>query len=548
MLRVLELRDFALIDELTLELRPGLNALTGETGAGKSIIVDALSQLAGARADPGFVRAGCASALVQGEFDSAGSAVALGRKLQAEGRSSARIDGELVTVAELSETARQLISVHAQHASHELADPARHIRLLDRITGEDGASLLAGYRLVHTEWIRSRDRLARLRETARERVQRLDTIGRQLEEIQAAGLVPGEEEELRARLGALRNAEAITEGVSAAVDLLLEAEPSAVSSLIEAHRALQGAARHSGEIATLMAELVSSLESVQATATELDAFLGGFDTDPGELERAESRLARIESLRRKYGEDVQAILAHAAALGRERDELAALDDDISTLEAGVSGLRREVEAKATRLSSVRRTAADRLNREIVPLLASLGMRDARFGTDFRSLDQPGPSGTDRVQFVFSANAGEPLADLALIASGGELSRLLLALHLLVGAEQPVLVFDEVDAGTGGQAAVSIGALLKRLAAGRQVLVVTHLPQVAAWADTQYHVSKQEVGGRTLTRVTLLEGESRVEEIARMLAGAVTDNSRRAAQELLGRSTEAQAAEASGYTE
>ncbi len=548
MLRVLELRDFALIDELALELRPGLNALTGETGAGKSIIVDALSQLAGARADPGFVRSGSTSALIQGEFESTSGTQTLGRKLQAEGRSSARINGELVTVAELAEAARQLIGVHAQHASHELADPARHIRLLDRITGEAGASLLTAYRLVHTEWVRSRDRLARLKETARERAQRLDTISRQLEEIKGARLVQGEEEELRARLGALRNSEAITEGVSAAVDLLLEAEPSAVSSLVAAHRALQGAARHSDEVATLMAELVSSLESVQATAAELDAFLAGFDTDPGLLEKAESRLARIESLRRKYGEDIEAILEHAAALQGERDELAGLDDDISTLEADLIDLRTQVDAKAAQLSSVRRAAAEGLDREILPLLADLGMREARFGTDFRVLQQPGPSGTDRVQFVFSANAGEPLADLALIASGGELSRLLLALHLLVGAEQPVLVFDEVDAGTGGQAAVSIGALLKRLAAGRQVLVVTHLPQVAAWADTQYHVSKQELGGRTLTRVTLLEGEARVDEIARMLAGAVTDNSRRAARELLARSSEAHSTSASAYTE
>lgn len=531
MLTLLELRDFAIISELNLELSPGLNAFTGETGAGKSILVDALLQLGGARADLGFIRAGAGSALIQAEFSDAPVA-SLARRLQASGRSTARIDGEVVLVSELAASAVDLIAIHGQHAALSLSDPLTQLQLLDRLLKAAGARQLADYRTAFSEWREAGRQLKELRQASQERARRVSVIQFQQTEISDAALQPGEQEKLLDSLSELRNSEAIVSGAGQALTLLNETDSSVLVHLGVAVRQLDHASRHSETLATLAAELRAAHDSLHATTAEVDAFLADFRANPAQLEATERRLAQIEGLQRKYGDSIDEVFVFQTALAAELQLLQHSDEDIHALEQRIAALDRQLDELGGAVSAERTDAAARLAAGVNRFLGRLGMPAAQFSVRLDPLSPRGRHGLERCVFEFSANAGEPLVELAATASGGELSRVLLAINLVAGSEQPTVVFDEVDAGTGGRAALAIGELLQQLARDRQVLVVTHLPQVAAFAHTQYHVTKSEQGGRTLTSVHRLEGEERVRELARMLSGKVTHASLTAAGELL----------------
>ncbi|MEX2534685.1 MAG: DNA repair protein RecN [Trueperaceae bacterium] len=536
MLNALELKDFAIVDELRLELAPGLNALTGETGAGKSILVDALALLVGARADSGMIRAGCSSALVQGLFHGeVSNGVGLSsaaRRLQAEGRSSARVDGELVTVTEMSERVGAVVAVHGQHAAQALAQPEEPRRRVDRLLSADELETLAQYRESFIEYQRTKRTLAELGAAARDRERRRDTLRFEIDEIDAARLQGGEEEGLRERSVSLRHAERIVQNSAQALTALAEGERSALALLASAARDLGAAARHHPYLVSLAAELHDTRAAAQATSDEIESFLSDFEVDPLELDRVEARLAKIEALQRKYGETVEAVLAYRQGAADELERLESADLDAAELERRRAELVEELGALGKRLSSARRRAGEQLGREVAGLVAQLGMREARFEVRLEELEQPGPHGLEHPRFAFSANLGEPLGDLAAIGSGGELSRVMLALDVTTGSDKPVLVFDEVDAGIGGQTARAVGSLLKRLSRDHQVLVVTHLPHVAAFADAQYFVEKRAKDGRTVTRVHRLEPHEREQELARMLSGNVTEASLRNARELV----------------
>lgn len=532
MLTLLELKDFALFSSLELRLGPGLSAFTGETGAGKSILVDALLQLSGNRADSGLIRSGSSAALIQAEFSDVSDTVTLARRLQDSGRSTARIDAELVTVAELTQRSRSLLAVHGQHAAFELTGTGNHLRILDRLLGSAGLHALEAVRKLHAERQDIARQLTELNRSEQERARRLDSLTWQLDEIEAAKLREGEEEELRSRLNELRNADSVAEGAALAFSLLADSEGSATDLLITAQKNLANAARYSSALAPLAGELAEAGASVQAIAAEVEEFLAGLVNEPGELERIQARLALLESLQRKYGSSIAEVLAFAAGLREEKDQLGRADSLISGFSERLEQLDVELHAAARVLSRERSAAAGQLEARMGGYLGDLGMDAARFEVGFSQLEAPGANGAENVRFLFSANPGEPLKDLSQVASGGELSRLLLALNLVTGSDQPVLVFDEVDAGTGGRAAIAIGRLLRRLAEGRQVLVVTHLPQVAAFAEHQFHVEKLREDGRTVTRVRELDRQGRREELARMLSGQVTEASLHAADELL----------------
>ena len=536
MLDALELKDFAIVDELRLEFGPGLNALTGETGAGKSILVDALTLLAGARADTGMIRAGCPSALVQGFFtDEEGQEFTASRRLQAEGRSSARIDGEVVTVTELAERLGALVAVHGQHAAQALAQADEPRRRLDRLIDDTGRSSLHRYRELYQELQRDRRRLEELRASGRERERRLDILRFEIEEIDGARLRPGEEPELRERSERLRHAEKIVQNAASAHALVSDGERSALALLATATRDLENAARFHSDLAPLAGELAEASRALQATGAEIESFLADFDIDPAELDRVESRLAAIEALERKYGESVEAVIAYRNEAAAELERLESADYDAEELQRRVERLGEELATLGAAISTARRAAAGSLDAQVTELLAQLGMAGARFEVRLEALAEPGPFGFERIRFDFSANPGEPLADLAASASGGELSRVMLALDVVTGSDKPVLVFDEVDAGIGGKTARAVGSLLQRLSREHQVLVVTHLPQVAAFADAQYYVEKQGKEGRTVTRVHRLEPHEREQELARMLSGNVTEASLRNARELVAES-------------
>lgn len=536
MLNALELVDFAIIDALRVDFSPGLNVLTGETGAGKSILVDALTLLIGGRADARVVRAGAASALIQGFFEGgpegSGEDLVTARRVQASGRSSARIRGELVTVAELAEHGGESIAIHGQHASQTLLSSTEQRRLLDSLLDDKAQTTLTRlgerYRRLG-EVVRE---LETLQASLRERARQLDMLTFQVTEIDGAKLRPGEEEEIRRELESLRHAERIVQGSAGAIERLSEGEPNVLALLAEAVQGLENAGRYHATPAALAAELRSALDSVQATSAEVEGFLGDFGGDPERLEGLERRLSLIEGLKLKYGSSVAEVLAFFEEAQTNLARLENAEGNLAVLQEEREALGLELDTLATSLTEARRQTAQTLSAAVTRELRPLGMTSAVFSIETEPLPDVTANGRDRVTFRLSANLGEPPGLLSAVASGGELSRVMLALNVVTGTEQPTLVFDEVDAGLGGETARTVGELLKRLAAGHQVLVVTHLAQVAAYADAHFKVEKREHSGRTLTHVTRLSGGAREAELARMLSGAKTKTALAHARELL----------------
>ncbi len=531
MLHTLELHDFAIVDRLELTLAPGLNVLTGETGAGKSIVVDALELLTGARADAGMIRSGCDASLVQATFV-AGGVESASRRLAQNGRHSARVDGELVTVAELEERVGSLAVVFAQHAAQELQSGAAQRRQLDRLLTEAERALLDRFRDGFERSSALQRRLAELREAERERSRRLDALTFQIAEIDAAKPTALEHAELLTELATLQHAERVVQGGAAASQLLSLGEPSALALTAEALKELQAAGRYVGQLADLAADLKEALAALSAVSAEVEAFVGDFEADPKRLDAVQARLAALEALTRKYGPELTDVLAYRKDAAAELAELEGADEEIARLEGEAAALELELGELARQLTAARRRAAGVLGEGVEPLLRQLGMPKARFEALVAPSQRRHRFGQDDVLFVFSANAGEEPAPLASVASGGELSRLMLALNLVTGSDVPTLAFDEVDAGVGGATANHIAAMLGRLAEQHQVLVVTHLAQVAAYAAAHFVVEKGEESGRTVTRVRQVHAEERPTELARMLSGKVTEASLTHARELL----------------
>ena len=452
--------------------------------------------------------------------------------MQASGRSSARIGGELVTVAELAERGAQRLAIHGQHASQTLLGNSEQRRLLDNLLDGAAQAALTRCGARYRRFTQVTRELAALQGALRERARQLDVLGFQVSEIAAAKLQQGEEEAIRTELESLRYAERVIQGSAGAVERLSEGEPNALALLAEAVGSLESAGRYHAAPAALGAELRGALESVQATAAEVESFLSDFDGAPEQLETLERRLSLIETLKLKYGSSVEEVLAFYAQAEAEMTRLLYAEDDLAQLQKEQGELASELAALADALTNARQQAATKLSEAVTRELRPLGMTNAQFGVQLTALPDHTAYGRDKVTFLLSANLGEPPAPLSNVASGGELSRVMLALNVVTGSEQPTLVFDEVDAGLGGETARTVGGLLKRLAGHHQVLVVTHLPQVAAFADAHFKVEKREQGGRTVTRVVPLTGAHREAELARMLSGARTKTALAHARELL----------------
>lgn len=555
MLVALELRDFAIIDALRLEFAPGLNVLTGETGAGKSILVDALTLLIGGRADAKAVRAPAQSALVQGFFspgqfsphqksspapsphpeELAAAPQVAARRVQASGRSSARLDGELVTIGELAQWGAARFAVHGQHASQTLLANPEQRRLLDDLLPPHAQADLVRCGDLYRRLTQLERELAALQGAARERARRLDILQFQVAEIDHAALRAGEEEQLKREVESLRFAERIVQGSAGALQALSEGEPDALTHLAAALRELESAGRYHQTPAALAGELRDALTSVQAIAAEVSGFLDDFERGEGQLETLEARLTLFESLKLKYGDSLEAVLGYRDEAARELETLQNAEHGAAQLESERNALTGELETLAEHLTRARRRGAERLSEAVSLELRPLGMPDAEFRVQLDALPELSAHGRDKVTFLLRANLGEPAAPLAAVASGGELSRVMLSLNLATGSDLPTLIFDEVDAGLGGATARTVGLLLKRLAARHQVLVVTHLPQVAAFADVHFRVEKRELEGRTVTRVERLSARARESELARMLSGASTEAALAHARELLAES-------------
>ncbi|HEY7969050.1 MAG TPA: DNA repair protein RecN, partial [Candidatus Limnocylindrales bacterium] len=552
--RLLELSvvDLALIDRLRLELEPGLNVFTGETGAGKSLLIDALGLATGARADTTLVRHGAEAARVTALFDRLPEPLIAAREVSAAGRSTARLDDEPVTAARLGEVTGRLVEIHGQHDQQRLLDERWQRDLLDAFGGHD--TLRTATAAAVDRWRENRTLLGTLELDPRELTRRLDLAEHEANEIAAARLRPGEADEIRGRLEAARHGETIARGGATATEALAGEEGSARERIAIATREIRDLghldARYeplAERLAGLEAELVDVVESVRDLAESLDH-------DPAELDRLSERLSAIHALERRYGDDEAAVIAHGERAMAEADRLRGLDDERALRQADDARLLERVAAAAADLSAARRTAATRLGGAVDAVLVELGFPSGVFevGLGRRPAEDDEPavevdgdalafdaSGIDQIVFRLAPNAGEPSRPLARIASGGELSRVALAIRQVLAEadDTATLVFDEIDTGIGGRSADPIGRSLWLLARRHQVLCVTHLPQIAAHADAHFRIAKRERDGRTVTEVVRLEGEDRVREIGAMLGGEVAAKSEAAlasSRELLDR--------------
>ncbi|ALW88957.1 DNA repair protein RecN [Deinococcus actinosclerus] len=520
----LEVRSLATIRTLDLTFQAGLSVFTGETGAGKSIIVDALGLLLGSRANTDLIRSGEDDLLVTGHW---GDEIA-SRRVTAHGRSTARLDGEVVSLRELQEWAQRRLTIHWQHSAVSLLTPANQRALLDRQVDAQHAE----YGLAYRDWQEARSRLERLRATERERARQLDLLQFQAREIAEVGPQLGEEEPLQTDLTRLANLDTIAQSAAGALHLLSDGDENALGFLNEAVRALNAGVRFDDTSAQLQGELREAVASIQAVVGELRGVAEDQAPDPEELARVEARLGALGKLRAKYGPSLEDVLEFHAQVEVELADLTRDEQDAGTLDAEVEALRARVQAAGERLDAARRERAAPLADELLAVIRQLGMPHARLAFHLGALSEPGPHGLSDVTLHFNANPGEDLAPLADVASGGELSRVMLAISTVLGADTPAVVFDEVDAGIGGSAAHAVADQLRALAAARQVLVVTHLAQIAARADHHYKVEKSVEDGRTVSRVRLLTPDERLEEIARMLSGNTSDAALTHARELL----------------
>jgi len=539
MLRELRLRNFAVVESVTVAFATGLNVLTGETGAGKSILVDAIVLVRGGRAQTDVIRADAETATVEALFalggadaarsvlDEAGLAaddngdIVVRRELARSGRHRAFVNDSPVTVGLLERLGDALVEVHGQHEHQRLLEPVRQLELLDRFADtEEAAARVAALYAKHRA---AGEEAERTRAAARDRAQREDLVRFQVSELDAARLRVGEEDELRGELRRLQHAERFTTGLAEAAALLDDAPQSASEQLARALKLVQ-------DLGRLDAMFAAPAEAIDAARIQVDEALAtvrrlrdGVVAEPGRVDAIHERLDALARLRRKYGDGEEAMLRFRAEAARELDRLERHDELIAEQERLLGGLRSELETAATALSERRRTAAGRLGGHVERTLRALGMDRAVFEVVLERLPEPGPRGADRVELRISTNPGEEPKALARVASGGELSRTMLALKsVLARADRvPVLVFDEVDAGIGGRVASVVAQTLSTAAAGRQVLCVTHLPPIAALADHHVQVTKSLRGGRTRVAVAALTGDGRVEEIARMLGGATT---------------------------
>ena len=552
MLSLLHIENIALIQSADIRFEPGFNVLTGETGAGKSIVIDSIGAVLGERTSRELIRTGAKSALVtavftqvpplpwldENGFPTGEEELLLQRELQGDGRNVCRIDGKLVTVAQLRELGRQLLNIHGQHDGQQLLDPASHLGYLDQFGGCQ--PLLESYQEAYRKWHDIRREMDKLQMDEAERSRRVDTLNYQIQELERAQLKAGEDEELSARRTLLRSAGRLMEAVQSAEFALSgdEDRDGACSLIAQAEGEVQGVSSISPELSELSEKLTALRCAADDAADTLRDLSRSFDFSPGELDQVEERLDLLYRLRKKYGPTVEDMLSYLERCRKELDQIQYADDTLARLEKDLKKAQKEAARRGEVLSQARREAAGALQARVQEELRQLDMPKVQFQTEFTpkggeaGMDE---TGLDEVQFLMSANLGEALKPIQKVASGGELARIMLALKnvLAEGDQIGTLVFDEVDTGVSGRAAQKVAEKMAQVARGKQVLCVTHLPQIAAMADTHFSVQKGEREGRTYTRLERLDRSQRREELARLIGGAsITPSLLESAGELL----------------
>lgn len=548
MLSVLHIENIAVIEQADITFDAGFNVLTGETGAGKSIVIDAISAILGERAYRDVIRTGCDKAFVSAVFTGIGpldwftenqveyqpEELLIQREIWLDGKNVCRVNGRPVTVALLRKLGIQLINIHGQHDSQQLFDEANHLRYLDLFAKDEAE--LAAYTAAFETVQQTRAEIRRLSMDESEKLRRVETLRYQIEEIEGAKLKPGEDEQLEALRKRLQNSEKMKSGLCAAVNALYGGEDSdgACSLLTDAERSLGSLCRFDESLEPLQTRLTDAAYLIRDITEELRDLRDSLSFSEGELEQLEERLDVIHKLRRKYGATCVDILEFLEKCRRELDEIEFSSDRLEQLQKHLEKQEAKAKKAGLALRKIRKTAADALAERILSELAQLDMPKVQFVCQFEELELTA-TGMDEVRFLMSANVGEDLKPMSKVASGGELARIMLALKNVLAEQDhvPTLIFDEVDAGVSGQAAQKVAEKLCQVARTKQILCVTHLAQLAAMAHTHLYISKAVRKGRTYTSVTPLDMEGRKQEIARIIGGAViTDTTLKSAEEML----------------
>ncbi|HEX5564114.1 MAG TPA: DNA repair protein RecN [Sporosarcina sp.] len=554
MLSEISIHNFAIIEHLEVTFEEGLTVLTGETGAGKSIIIDAVQLLAGARGSQEFIRHGAKKAELEGMFtiddehhpvfeklsefgiECEDGSIILRRDLNANGKTTCRVNGKLVTIASLREIGSQLIDIHGQHDNQELMHEKRHIHLLDQFAGSHLAEAHSNYIDIYHQYTKLKRRLETANENEQQVAQRIDLYSFQLKEIDSAELVIGEEEELEEEKLKLQHFNRIFERLNTAYESIsgdnhaLDWVGSAMSDLEDAASIDKDLESHSEIIST-------SFYSLQDTAHELKSIIDRMEYDPTRLPIVEDRLAMIVSLKRKYGATIEDILLYREKIADDLDQLLNRDERLGQEQEKLAQLEKDLEVEANELSIIRQEAAVRLEKAIMQQLKELHMEKSTFKVSInrKASNSYDSNGFDEIFFLISTNLGEPMKPLVKIASGGELSRIMLALKTIFSKHQGVtsIIFDEVDTGVSGRVAQAIADKIAMIATHSQVLCISHLPQVAAMADHHLLIMKEVKGNRTTTGVVEITELERTKELSRMLSGAeITSLTLQHADELL----------------
>ncbi len=548
MLSVLHIENIAVIEQAEILFEGGFNVLTGETGAGKSIVIDAISAILGERTYRDVIRTGANRAFVsaiftnipqydwfsenQVEFDT--QELQVQREIYADGRNVCRVNGRPVSVASLKKLGGRLINIHGQHDSQQLFDEENHLTYLDAFARDEQE--LEAYQQAFSAMQSVQREIQKLSMDESEKLRLVETLTFQIEEIRAANLVSGEEEQLKERRKVLQNAEKLSDALRMADEALYGGDSSdgAAGLLSNAEHALSRVSTISADMQTLHQKISDLMYSVQDAADELRAMRDDLSYSEGELEEIEERLDAIHKLKRKYGASVEDVLAYLADSEQRLDEIEFASDRIETLKKREAELQKETIRQGEILREKRLSAAQAMESRICDELRQLDMPKIRFVCEFTP-QQPMQTGLDSVRFLMSANVGENLKPLSKVASGGELARIMLAMKQVLAQQDgvPTLIFDEVDAGVSGRAAQKVAYKLWTVSKGRQVLCVTHLPQIAAMADAEYTVEKRVENERTYTSVLHLDESGRKQELARLIGGSmITETTLAGAAELL----------------
>lgn len=546
MLRELNIKNVAVIEKTAIGFGGGLNVLTGETGAGKSIIIDSINMILGERTSRDYVRYGTDKAMVQAVFEGTDEALALceeigaqsedgsiilAREITKDGKSTARVNGIIVPLGAMKQVSASLVNIHGQHDNQALLTPAKHISFLDEYA--QSHELLEKYSEKYKHVKSLKQEMEYLSQNEKEKSERIDLLSYQVNEIQKAGLEIGEEEELIARRDEIANAEKISECVHSAYGLLYDSHEgySAYDILSSAISALEGAAAYSETVQEAFSALTDASYTIQDAAHSVKDYADNIEFDKAALDEAEERLDLINRLKRKYGGSVESVLEYAEKAAAELLGLENSDKRLAELEGLINEGEKELLKIGKELSRVRKDAAADLEVKITEALHELNMEHSVFGVEITDTE-PSSKGMDSVQFMIKTNSGEPMKPLTKIASGGELSRTMLALKSILSDNIDTLIFDEIDTGVSGSAAKKIAIKLSEISKAKQVLCITHLPQLAAMADHHFLIEKVSSEESAKTTVAELDTEERVLEIARITGADITETSKEYAKELI----------------